>query len=164
MIDRPGAKPVVELPLPGVAWKLQSLQAATGRLCQAADLLVLIAAFAIVAMLPAFDHDAGGVAARLQLTVSLRNAVIAAMCIATWGTILASVGIYAPAHVRSRREYILRCFIGLNCCVALAGLIELVLHNGLDVWHFVAIYWLFSLAGMVLVRAVLLLGQRLQRE
>jgi hypothetical protein len=154
MIDSPQSRPIVELPLPAAGWRPRSLRAASGRLSQALDIVFLCGAFAAVALLPKLGHEFRGWSEQLRVQASLRNVLIAVMCVATWRVILVSVGMYLPA--RSLPEYVLRCFVGLNCCTAVLGLIELVLRTGVDVWRLVGIYWLIAGTLMALVRLLVL--------
>lgn len=90
--------------------------------------------------------------------ISLRNVLIAAVGFATWAMILNSVGMYSARRSRTLGEYGLRCLIGLNCCIAVVGLVQWVLQPAFDVWRFAAIYWFLCLVGMTVLRLMLLLS------
>ena len=152
MIDRPRSKSILDPRASSLCLRMHNLPALSGWLCQSVDMIILCVAFVSVAILPLYRKDAG-LMALVQGQISLRDAVVAVVCLATWRMILMSIGMYLPA--RTLPEYILRCFIGLNCCTGVIGLIELVLRPGVDVWHFAAIYWLIGGALMVLLRLAL---------
>jgi hypothetical protein len=155
LIDRPRSKPVTALPLPPVQWKPASLRGVSGRLCLALDLVILSAVFLGIAIFPTLNRDHGGVWTFLRAGFSFRNAIVAVVCLCTWRMILMSFGMYAPTRSRSLADYIFRCLIGLNCCTVVIGFIELVLRTGVDVWRFMAVYWVACFAAMALARIVL---------
>ena len=109
--DRPRTKLSVELPFSGSDWRPRRLRAVSGRLCQTADLVILSGAFLGIVVLPVFAHEGSSLAGLLQLRVSLRNVLVAALCISTWRMILMSVGVYTPTRTRSLTDYLLRCII-----------------------------------------------------
>jgi len=156
LTDRPHSRSGAELPL-NPALGPRPLD---GHLCQAIDLGILGVTFLGITISPVFDADQANLAGQPQLRVWLRDLLIAIVCIFTWRMILVSVGLYDSSRLRSIREYILRFFIGLNCCTAVVGLIELVLRTGVDVWRLVAIYWAACLVLMATARVVLVLIRR----
>ena len=153
----------MEVPAQAARWNPRRLRVLSGWVCQAADLILLGGAVFGVAVLPYLRHSHGGLAAFLQLRASVRNVVVAAMCLGTWRVILMSVGVYAPMRSRSLTEYLFRCAIGLNSCAGVAGLIEVILHPGRDVWHIVETFWIVALCLTASLRIVLLLFDRLLR-
>ena len=157
MSDRPRSKPVTALPLSPLQWRPGSLRAVSGRLCLALDLIILSAVFLGIAIFPTLNRDRGSVWTFLRAGLSFRSALIAVVCLCTWRMILMSVGVYTPARSRSLADYIFRCLIGLNCCTVVIGFIELVLRTGVDVWRFMAVYWLACFVAMAMVRTVLLI-------
>ena len=126
----------------------------TGRLCRVADILVLGVAFLGVALLPQLQAGAASLAQMLSAGISVRNLVIATICVATWAMILDSIGIYGAIRLRSVSEYILRCVIGLNCCTVVVGLIQLVLLPRADVWRFMEIHWMVCFILMAFLRVL----------
>lgn len=155
MIDRPNPKPIAALPVSRAQSRMGSLRAVSGRFCQAMDILVLSGVFLLIAML-LLRHERGSLRDLLQASFSVRNAIVAAVCLGTWWMVLVSAGIYAPRRSPSLPAYIFRCLIGLNCCTVVIGFIQLVLRTRVDVWRFMGLYWLACLGAMALVRAVLL--------
>ncbi len=143
------------LPVSPAQWRPESLRAVSGRLCLALDLIILSCIFLGIAIFPTLNHDRGGVWAFLRSGLTLRNALVATVCLCTWRMILVSVGVYTPTRSRSPADYIFRCLIGLNCCTVAIGFIELVLRTGFNVWRFMAIYWLACVVSMTMARAVL---------
>jgi len=155
----------VELPFSGTGWKPANLRAVSGRLCQTADMVILSGAFLGIVILPIFAlaHDRSSLGGLLQLRVSLRNILIAVMCVCTWRMIFMSVGVYTPARTRSLTDYIFRCIIALNSCAAVVGLIEVVLKTGVDVWRVVEVYWVNCLVLMTAVRLLFVVFDRMLR-
>jgi exopolysaccharide biosynthesis polyprenyl glycosylphosphotransferase len=149
--------------LPGSRWNRRHLGILAGRFCQAADLILLGGALLGIAILPYFAHERGSLSDFLQVRISLRNVLVAAMCMSTWRMILMSVGVYSPMRTRSLTDYLFRCVIGLNSCTAVVGLIEVILRPARDAWHTVEVFWLVALAMTGGLRGLLLLFDRLLR-
>jgi hypothetical protein len=162
MLDRPRSNLAVALPLSGSGRRPRRLRVLRGWLCPTLDLLALSGTLLGVAILPALLHGDGRLASLLLGRISLRNLLLACMCIGTWFTILTTVGVYAVEHTRSLPDYIFRCFVGLNSCAAVVGLVQVVLHRHADVWRLVAVYWVVCLALMTAIRIVLLAVDRLR--
>jgi len=160
MLDRPRAKPAGSRSL-DTRRLARLMRAVTGRPCQIADIVILSSAFLVVAALPISHHHHGG---SLHLGISLRNLLVGAMCLATWRMILISVGVYSPSRTQSVSHYIFRCFIGLNCCTAVVGLVEVVLRTGVDTWRVIGMYWVACLLAMASVRTSLILFDRSPRR
>jgi hypothetical protein len=158
--DRTRSQSAVDAPTKRARSAPLYLRRVGGRLCEALDLVILGAAFLGVALSPSFDAGRIGLAGIRQLPLSLQDLIIVVMCVCTWRMILVSVGLYDSERMHSIWEYELRFLIGLNCCTAVVGLVELVVRKSVDVWHFVAVYWAICFAGMVATRAVLLLLRR----
>ena len=152
-MDLPELKPAIARPSSGRNRNASEFSCVANLRCRVADIVVLGGTFVGVALLPTLQQS-GGSAGRLLLAgISVRNAVIAAICIATWAMILDSIGIYGAIRLRSVSEYILRCVIGLNCCTVVVGLIQLVLLPRADVLRFMEIHWMvcFVLLGSLRV-------------
>lgn len=141
---------------------LRGLRAVSGRLCQAADLILLGATFLGVLLLPAFGSG-NNLRQLLQLRISISNVLVAVLCLSTWRVILVSLGVYSPLRTRSMALYLFRFLIALNSCTAVVGLIEIVLHKGPDVWRSVQLFWLASLLLLTGVRGILVLTHRFLR-
>jgi len=160
MLDRPRAQPAGSRRFdPKRAGWL--MRAVSGRVCQVADMVILGGVFFVVVTLPAFNRHRG---ALLHIGISLRNVLIGAMCLGTWRMILISVGVYSPSRTQSVSHYFFRCFIGLNCCTAVVGLVEVVLRTGVDTWRVIGIYWVACLVAMAMVRGGLILFDRSRRR
>ncbi len=136
----------VKLPFTGRGWTGRRLRAVKSRICQAGDLILLGGAYLGIVILPAFAHGGHETLAQfLQLRVSLRNIIVAGMCVSTWRVILMSIGVYSPARTRSLLDYVLRCVIALNSCTAVVGLIEVVFGQRAVLWHVVDVFWVVCL-------------------
>ena len=144
------------LPFAGNRWKPRRLRPIAGSLAQAADLLILSGAYLGIVLLPYLRRVHGSVSGVLQLSVSVRIVLVAALCVSTWRMIFVSVGLYTPQRTRSLMDYLLRCLIGLNSCTLVVGLIEVVLHSPASVWVVCELFWAVALGCMVLVRGMLL--------
>jgi len=155
LIDRRGPKTIATIPSVGGDLKPARLGPVSGYLCQITDLILLSGIFLGVIILPGMMPGHAGPGALLRAGFSTRNAFVAASCLCTWRVILISVGIYSPTRSRSLADYVFRCLIGLNCCAAVLGLIEFVLRTGVDLWRFLAIYWIAGLVAMAAARAAL---------
>ena len=163
MVDRAVRNSTVTLPLSGRGWQPRRLSALSGRVCQATDLIVLGAAFFGIVILPFFEHHNQSFAGFLELRVSLRNVLVAVLCICTWRTILWSIGVYSPERTRSLADYLFRCIVALNSCTGVVGLIALILHTPISVWRAVEIFWVSCLVVLTAVRGVLLFFDRFLR-
>ena len=157
MTERPQGKLAIDLPFRGKGRRSRQILAVSDKWCQAADLVILSAAFLYVVILPFFTAQDGSIKEFLELRVSLRNVLVAGLCVSTWRTILLSVGVYSPVRTRSISDYLFRCIIALNSCTAVVGLVEVVLRKQTNVWHTVEVFWLVAFSLMTSVRALLVL-------
>jgi exopolysaccharide biosynthesis polyprenyl glycosylphosphotransferase len=160
MPQPPGVKLATEMRQGGTGPRSRKITALSGNLCQAADLVILSAAFLYIVVLPFFHARDSSFREFLALRVSLRNVLIGALCISTWRMILMSVGVYSPPRQRSLPDYLFRCIIALNSCTAVVGLIEVVLRKQQQVWRSVEVFWLVAVVLMGAVRWALVLFER----
>ena len=156
-------KLAVDLPFSGTSWSPRRLRAVSGRICQAADLIILSGGFLGIVILPSLTGDHSNLAGLFELRISLRNIFVAVMCISTWRMILMSVGMYTPSRTRSLSDYFFRCIIGLNSCTGVVGLVEVVLKSRTNAWQVVQSFWMSCFAMMLLLRVALLLFDRTVR-
>jgi FlaA1/EpsC-like NDP-sugar epimerase len=141
------------------SWRSRTVQAWSGLVCQAGDVILLGAAFLSVLALQYFNRH-GDLVGFLQMRLLARILLIAVMCMGTWHVLLVVIGVYSIRLARSIPEYVFRCAIAINCCAAVVGLIEVVLRERSSVWHTVGIYWVFSTMLFVLLRVGLLAFRR----
>lgn len=157
MAPPPRSKFAPELPLKGTGRRSRKIVALSGKIPQAADLIILSAAFLYIVVLPFFRLHTSTFPEFLGLRVSFRNVLIGGLCISTWRMILLSVGVYSPLRTRSIPDYLFRCIIALNSCTAVVGLVEVVLRKQQNVWHAIEVFWLVAVLLMGSVRVLLLL-------
>ncbi len=156
----PDTLPGLNSPWSGKGWKPRRLLPLFGRLVQAADLILLSAAWLGILLVARSSRSDRSFGPLLHLTGSFRPILVAILCVFTWRIILVSVGMYSPRRTRSLADYLLRCIIGLNSCTAVVALIEAVLHGSGHLWRIGELFWVLCLLGMIFVRVVLLLGSR----
>lgn len=154
-MDRADLKLARATPLSDYSRSVQQLGWIRGRGGWVADLIVLGGAFLCVALLPDLRPGGVGLGRSLLAGISVRNILIALLCVATWRMILKSVGVYGAIRHRSVWEYTLRCVIGLNGCTVVVGLIRLVLFPQRDVWRFMEIHWMACFVLMAVLRVFL---------
>lgn len=163
MPQPPRSKLAIKPPQKSKGRRSRKITALSGNLCQAADLIILSAAFLSIVALPFLHTQDGRFTQFLALRVSLRNVLLGALCIGTWRMILVSVGVYSPLRTRSLPDYLFRCIIALNSCTAVVGLVEVVLRKHQNVWHSVEVFWLVAVVLMGLLRALLVVFDRFLR-
>ena len=159
-MDRPNLKPAIAMPYTGAGTSARRFGWAQGLPCRLGDILILGLVYVGVAFYPALQRGGQSVGRLLLAGISVRNILIAGLCVATWAMILKSVGIYGAVRLRTGLQYLLRWVIGLNCCTVVAGLIRLVLPPRDDVWRFMELHWMACFVLMALLR--LFLWQRYQ--
>ena len=129
--------------------RARSLRQMSGTACQVGDMVSL--------GLAGLGMAAGW---RPMAALTVRNLILAILCLGTWRMILFSVGMYDATRVRSPLDYGFRCLIALNSAAAVVGLVKVVLHQRAGVWHALLVFWTIGFLLMSLTRGLLLLQIR----
>ena len=135
----------------------------SSRTCQALDLILLGGVFLGIVILPEILKATGSLADLFALRVSMRDIVIAGLCVSSWRVLLVSLGIYSPARSSSLLHYFYRLVIGLNACTGVVGLIVLAAVGSHGAWHVVELFWVVSLALLLASRLQIIAFDRVMR-
>ncbi len=141
-------------------WTSRSLRGVTGWACRWLDLLILQTAFLGMLVWNYSQQSTIPFAQFFQLRVSLRNLLIAVVCVAIWRSILRLAGIYALNRITSLRGYLLRVLIASAFCSILVGLFEHACHPGTSSKKITLLFWMATLTAMACSRAFLLYFDR----
>ena len=127
----------------------------SGTVVRGCDLGILCAAFFSVIVLPYFSQNDLVFTDFLLLRISIRNLIVANLCFWSWHLILVVTGVYAMHRTRSMTSLAVKVIVALTACTGLVGVV-LLLHG--EVQHFarsIGVFWLVSLALMLMLRVIM---------
>jgi exopolysaccharide biosynthesis polyprenyl glycosylphosphotransferase len=151
---------IVTFPLIGKSWAPRSLRGVTGWACRWTDLTILSSVLFGTAVLGRSMLTQRKVSEFFEVRVSLRNMVVAMICVLLWRAILRAVGLYNLQRIRSLSGYILRCITAVSCCSLVVLLLMVVLKPQAHIIAFTTTYWAICLSTMLVARTMLLYFDR----